>query len=197
MTTAWALEPSANAELVLEEDFAETSLAEGWTIQNGTWIPSNGVLVGTEVAADNHTASARRALETKDAIYELKFRFSEGSEAFHLGFDPVRSDLKKKGHLYSVMITDKLWRILKHVDKNHPQKDPSEVLAQERHSLEPGTWYHLRVTSSGETVTAQIEGLQKLEGSHPTFSVRKPALIFRVRGQGVCIDDLKVWRMKK
>ena len=42
-------------------------------------------------------------------------------------------------------------------------------------------------------MTAKIDGKESLKTSHSTFGVKKPTLVFRCVGDGVEIDDLKVW----
>ncbi len=193
LSVAQAFEPPANSTLLLEEDFSGETLPKGWSVQNGTWETKDGVLHGAEIEADHHAAAARRLVETKDAVYELKFRINEGTKGFHFGFDPARGELEKRGHLFSVIVTPTDWRLLKHIDKDKPKEDPNEILAIAEHNFEPGKWHHLRVTTRGTSVTAQIEGIEPLTAEHPTFSVRKPTLVFRVSGTGVEVDEVRVW----
>jgi hypothetical protein len=114
-------------------------------------------------------------------------------KTFHFGFDPAKGELDKKGHLFSIVVTSTGWKILKHVDKARPKEDPNEVLAQEQTDFETGEWYSLRVTTWGPYVKARIEEKAMLEASHPSFAVKKPTLVFRCIGDGVEIDDVKVW----
>jgi hypothetical protein len=186
-------EAPGNGRLVLEDSFDRPKLGEGWFINNGEWKIADGVLRVRELAEDHHSASARRTLTTSDAVYELRFRFIEGGKAFHLGFDPAKGELDKKGHLFSVIITPTGWKIPKHVDKKRPQEDPNEVLAEEETLFTKDTWHTLRVTTRGAGVTAQIDGKEALSGAHPSFGVKKPTLVFRCLGDGVEVDDLRVW----
>lgn len=189
-------DPPANSDLALEESFDRNELGKGWNTNAGQWKIVNGVLRGRELAADQHAAATRRTLETGNAVYELKFRFVEKGKALHFGFDPAKGELKKKGHLFSVIITPTSWKILKHVDKNRREEDPNETLAQQETRFEHGQWYNLRVTTWGNYVTAQIEGKERLKASHATFGVKKPTLVFRCLGDGVEIDDIRVWTQR-
>ncbi len=192
-----AFEPPADSVLLVEEDFVGEGLPKGWAVQTGAWTVSDGVLKGTEIEADHHAAAARRAVRTGDAVYQFKFRLAEGSKGFHFGFDPLPGALDKKGHLFSVIVTPATWQLLKHLDKAKPEEDPNEVLARADQAFEAGKWYHLRVTTWSNTVKVMIEGIEPLAGQHPTFSVEKPALVFRALGSGVEIDELRVWGAKK
>lgn len=190
---AKADEPPANSTLAFEESFDKTELGKGWNSTTGEWKIVSGVLQGKEIKAEKHSAATRKILATKNAVYSLKFRFTGTPRAMHLGFDPAKGELDKKGHLFSVIVTPKSWQIMKHVDKNRRAEDPNEVLAEQKTEFKIGKWYDLRVTTWETFVTAKIDGKEPLKVSHPTFSVKKPTLVFRCLGDGVEIDDIKVW----
>ena len=186
--------PPANSEAALSESFDSAELSPKWHINAGEWKIIDGALRARELPADKHAAAARHILESKNAVYQLRFRFVDEGKAFHLGFDPAPGELSKKGHLFSVVITPSSWKILKHADKNRPQDDPNETLAEGQTKFERGEWYELRVTTWENFVTAKIDGKQDLKARHATFAVKKPTLVFRCQGDGVEIDDLQVWR---
>lgn len=193
----FAGDPPANSDVALDDSFDRAELGEGWKINTGEWKIVNGVLRSREIASEKHSAAARRTLESKNAVYELRFRFVDKAKAFHFGFDPARGELKKKGHLFSVIITPTSWEVRKHVNKANPKEDPNETLASEKTEFKTGEWYSLRVTTFENYVTAQVDGKKLLKASHPTFAVKKPTLVFRCLGDGVEIDDLHVWTQKK
>lgn len=163
-----------------------------WKVGVGDWKQADGVLKGAERPADKHAAALRRVIETKDADYELKFRFTESGKGFHFGFDPAKGELPKKGHLFSVVITRESWKIMRHADKRNVKAHPNKNLAVAKAKFETGQWYSLKVMTRGEAVTARINEMKPLEASDPEFAVRKPTLVFRCLGDGVEIDDLKV-----
>ncbi len=186
-------EQPANSDVAVEDSFDREELGKEWHINTGEWKIVDGVLRAREIADEKHSAAARRIVETKNAVYELKFRLTGDAKAFHFGFDPARGELKKKGHLFSVIITPASWKIMKHVDKNRREEDPNETLAEQKTEFERDQWYTLRVTTWQTYVTARIEGKEPLKASHETFSVKKPTLVFRCLGDGVEIDDVRVW----
>lgn len=190
-------EPPANSDLAVEDLFDRNELGKGWNLTTGDWKIVNGVLRGSEIPEEKHSAATRRVIETENAVYELKFRFIDNGKAFHFGFDPARGELKKKGHLFSVIVTPASWKILKHVDKNRREEDPNETLAEQKTEFRSGEWYSLRVTTRDKYVTATIEDKKPLKASHPTFGVRKPTLVFRCIGNGVEIDEIRVWTQRK
>ncbi|MCB1229002.1 MAG: hypothetical protein KDN19_01980 [Verrucomicrobiae bacterium] len=200
-TPAFAATPAEKGELVLEENFDGDSLAKGWAVQFGDWKPVDGVLQAKQIAADNHPAAARRALPMQDGIFEMRFRLAGEGKAFHFGFDPAPKQLDKRGHLFSVIVTPTMAKLMKHVDKDKPKEDPNEDLAVAEHAFKAGDWYRLTVEKTGNDVVARIsseEGATKLElkATHPTFHVTTPTLVFRCVGDGIEVDDLKVWKTK-
>tara|TARA_R110002049_G_scaffold4601_6_gene32870 strand:+ start:56048 stop:56689 length:642 start_codon:yes stop_codon:yes gene_type:complete len=193
---ASADEGPANSRLALEESFDRDELGKGWNSTTGQWKIVDGVLRGSEIAEEKHAAATRRVLVTENAVYQMKFRLIDGAKMFHFGFDPARGELDKKGHLFSVIITPTSWSVMKHVDKNRREEDPNETLAESETEFNVGQWYTLKVTTWENTVTARVEGKEPLKVSHPTFGVKKPTLVFRCGGNGVEIDDIKVWTQK-
>ncbi len=189
-------EPPANSELVVDDSFDRTELGEGWHVNTGEWKLVDGVLQARELPADMHSAAARRTVETANAVYELRFRFTGECKAFHFGFDPARGELQKKGHLFSVIVTPESWKIMKHVDKNRREEDPNETLAEHKTEFKKDEWHNLRVTTWQNYVTARVDSKEPLKVSHSTFAVRKPTLVFRCLGDGIEIDDVKVWKQK-
>ena len=182
-----------NGALVLEDSFERAELGDRWSVNTGSWEIVEGVLQAKEIPADEHSAAARLKVETTDAVYELRFRFiGEEGKAFHFGFDPAPGELDKKGHLFSVMITPASWKVMKHVDKAKPKEDPNETIAEAPRTFAVNQWYTLKVTTTGTEVTATIDGEDELYGSHASFGVKKPTLVFRCVGDGVEIDDVKV-----
>ena len=196
VTPVYADQPPAG-ELVLEENFDRKELGKSWNSTTGNWRIEDGVLVGSEIKSENHSAATRRVLLTQDATYEMRFKMFGDASTFHFGFDPARGELKKKGHLFSVIVTPQSWKIMKHVDKNRRKEDPNESLAQAKTAFDKGKWYRMRVVTSDESVVATIEGKEALKASHPTFGVKKPTLVFRCLGDGVQVDDIRVWRRTK
>lgn len=192
-SVAAAETPPANSTLAVDESFDAAELGPKWHVNTGSWKVVDGVLRAAEIPADKHSAAARRTILTGDAVYEFRFRFVDDGKVFHFGFDPAKGELKKKGHLFSVIITPQSCKVMKHVDKNNRKADPNEVLAEKKQVFMKDRWYTLRVTTWQQYVTVKIDGERTLEASHPTFAVKKPTLVFRCIGDGIEIDDIKVW----
>ena len=194
-----ALEPQSakKGRLVFAHDFAE-GLPKSWNAQFGEWKAIDGVLRAKQIPADNHGAAARKVLAMQDGIFELRFRFT-GGKGFHFGFDPKRGSLKKKGHLFSVIVSPTMAKIMKHVDKSKPKDDPNEDLAKIARKFPANQWNTLLLEKVGNKVTAQIQPAKgkafTLKATHPTFHVPTPTLVFRCIGDGIEVDDIKVWKV--
>lgn len=193
---AFSLAAHAEPEVVFEQNFddvADGTLPKGWGVNTGEWKVVDGVLSAKQIPAENHSAASRAALPMQDGVFKMKFRLLEGATSFHFGFDPAKGELDKKGHLFSVIISPKSWKIMKHVDKNKREEDPNEDLATADAVFETGKWYELVLTKQGDLAKASIEGIGELEATHPTFHVKTPALVFRSLGTGaVEVDDVVV-----
>ena len=183
-------------KLLIEEKFEGEVSKKLFRGGIGEWKVANGVVHGTELAKDNHLAASRFYQETQDAIFEFKFRITENGISFNCGFDPSKGELDKKGHLWSVSISAKKWRLSKAPDKNKPKEDPAKTLDQGDISIKNGEWYTMRIVSLGNKVSVSV-GDNILAAEHESFHVKKPTLIFRCKGDGVEVDDIRIWEVKK
>lgn len=184
--------------VVFETDFSDGA-PKGWRVQFGDWRVKDGVLRARQIPADNHGAAARQILEMRDGVFQMRFRFVDQGAGFHFGFDPKRGSLKKKGHLFSVIVSPTFAKLMKHVDKSRPKEDPNEDLARVTHRFPPGKWHTLLLEKKGNDVVAQIRPdaggkTLTLKAAHPTFHVPTPTLVFRCIGDGVEVDDVRVWQ---
>lgn len=199
LASAAELEPKLGkpGALLMEEKFDGKELPKNWTRNTGKLTVADGVLKASEVATDMHAAAFRRPLPLQDAAIRLKFRF-EGAKMLHVGFDPAPGELKKKGHLFSLIITPASWNITEHIDKADP-KSTNKVLAKATAAFEKGRWYELLLEVKGDDVLAQIAGMEPLRGTSKDFHVKKPGLVFRTGGKDtdeVHLDEVRVWELK-
>ncbi len=174
--------------------FDETKRPEKWTVNFGHWEPQDGVLVCRQLDKDNHAAASRWQIPLKDAVIKLRLKF-DGATGFHLGFDPAPGEIKKEGHLYSLVVTPTQAQIKKHKDKaDEASKD--QTLATASLNAKAGEWLDIELRTEGEKVSVTIGKTAKLEASDPTFSVAKPTVVFRVIGGDVQLDDVQVTVLK-
>lgn len=195
---AGALEPTLGQKgrVLLEEKFDSAALPPGWNRNTGELGVRDGVLRASERAADKHLGAFRKALPVQDCIVQVDFKLEQAS-SFQLGFDPASGELKKKGHLFSIIITPGGWQLTEHLDKGAPASK-NTVHARAATPFAQGQWFTLLLELKGNEVVAHISGKEPLRASAPDFHVKKPGLVFRVGGKGehaVAIDNVKVWEL--
>lgn len=182
--------------------FDEPRRPEKWSVNFGHWEPKDGVLVCRQLDKDNHAAASRWQIPLKDAVIKLRVKF-DGATGFHLGFDPAPGELKKQGHLYSLVLTPTQAQLKKHKDKSDAaSKD--ETLATAAFPATAGNWINVELRTEGNKVSVSIDSAAnanvkteaKLEATDPTFAVAKPAVVFRVIGGDVLLDDVQVTVLK-
>lgn len=184
-------------KLLLEEKFESATLPAGWNKNTGELAVQSGALRARELAADKHLAAFRKPLPLQDCVIQLDVKL-EGATTFHLGFDPAKGELKKKGHLFSLIITPTQVTVTEHVDKADP-KSSNRIHARANASLPRNQWIPITLEVKGDDVVVHLPDLKPLRASVPTFHVKKPGLVFRVGGKGdhaASIDNVRVWELK-
>ena len=187
----------AKGKLLLEEKFDAAGLPVGWIKNTGTLEVRDGALHASELASDQHIAAFRKALPLQDGAVQIDFKL-EGATAFHLGFDPAPGTLKKKGHLFAVVITPEGWQITEQPDKNDATSK-AVVHAKAATKFPRGDWFTLMVEMKGNDVVAQVAGKEPLRATAKDFHVKKPGLVFRAGGKGqheALVDNVRVWELK-
>lgn len=184
-------------EKLLDETFAGSEVPKGWNANTGTLRIVDGTLRAAEKSSDMHIGAFRHPLPVQDCAVEIDFKLG-AARIINLGFDPATGELKKKGHLFSVVISKTGWSIIEHNDKANPESK-TKTHAKAETAFAPATTYTLLLECKGDNVVAQINGKEPLKASAPDFHVKKPGLVFRVGGkdgQEVAFDNVKVWTLK-
>lgn len=184
-------------KLLLEENFEAAALPKGWARNTGTLTVADGVLHASQLAKDNHIAAFRKALPLQDCAIQLDFKFA-GATTFNLGFDPAPGELKKKGHLFSVVITPTGWTLTEHNDKADPNSK-AKPHAKAAAKFAQGEWFTMLLEVKGDNVVVRVDGKEPLRATAKDFHVKKPGLVFRVGGkdgQEMLVDNVKVWALE-
>ncbi len=182
---------------LLEETFTAPELPKGWNANTGSLRVSDGTLLAAEKSTDKHIGAFRHPQLMQDCAVQIDFKLG-GARVINLGFDPAAGELKKKGHLLSVVISKGGWSIIEHNDKANPESK-TKTHAKAATPFDPATTYTLLLECKGNDVVAQITGKEPLKASAPDFHVKKPGLVFRMGGpdgQEVTFDNVKVWALK-
>lgn len=176
------------ADLPTSVDFSDGK-PDNWKTSIGFWEVEDGVLVGREIPADKHAAASRFFVPLTDGDVSFRMKLNDAA-AVSFGFDPAKGQLKKKGHLYSVFVTKKEVRLIKHNDKSDPTSKNVRIDTK-KGPVDPNNWVNVSLKLDGETVKATV-GEYVLEGSDPEFSVKKPGVVFRVSKGSAMFDDVVV-----
>jgi hypothetical protein len=187
----------AKGKLLVEENFDGKEMPQAWSTTAGRLHVAEGVLVASQDKAAGRLGLFRCEAPFQDAVIQIDFRF-DGAQGLNIGSNPAPGELAKKGHLFSVMITPRMWNITEHNNKAD-RSSQSEALASASATFEQGKWYTLVLESKGDEVTARVEGKEPLRATSKDFHVKKPGLEFRVLGRSggeVRFDNLRVWELK-
>lgn len=182
--------------LLLEETFAGDTLPKGWNIKSGRVRVVNGEL-RTNQTKGERLCLLNCDLPMQDMAIQIDFKF-DGGRGINVSVNPSPGTLRKHGHLYSVMITPRMWNITEHNDKSD-RSSVSKVLVSAVETFEQGKWYTLLLENKGDDVLARIEGKKPLKAASKDFRVKKPGIEFRVLGRDegeVIFDNLRVWELK-
>ncbi len=183
--------------LLLEETFEGDALGKGWTGKTGGLSVAGGVLHASMKSGDGRLGLFSREQPMQDAAIEIDFKFA-GARGINISCNPSPGELSKHGHLFSVMITQRMWNLTEHNDKSDPNSR-SQALASATTNFVPGQWYKLLLETKGEEVVARVEGKEPLRATSKDFGVKKPGIEFRVSGhdgEEVLFDNLRVWELE-
>ncbi len=177
---------SKPGNLVFADNLSE--IGEGWSAGHGEWKIEDGVLLGKELAADNHGATFKRALPLKDAVIQYSFQLA-GATATSLSID------NSTGHLCRIHIAPAGFTASK--DDNDKDLGPDEGARYNtiEMNLADDEWHTMVIELVGDTVLAQIDGEddEVSFGSHEMIAGEKAKLGFTITGASVRFKDLKIW----
>lgn len=168
---------------VIYQSKLDTAPAAPWKAAKGQWELKDGVLRGSELAADKHGAVTRLPNKLNDFIIEYEFKF-EGARATSLSINAV------KDHMARINIAPKSITIQRD-DNDHEGPDKAVVFARFPAELTPGTWHKVRLEMVGDTMLGQVDDLTAW-GSDALFKTVKASPGFTVAGQSVDFRNLTI-----
>lgn len=168
---------------VLYESKLDTAPAAPWKAAKGQWELKDGVLRGSELAADKHGAVTRLPNKLKDFILEYEFKF-EGARTTSLSINAV------KDHMARISITPKSVTVQRD-DNDHAGPDKAVIFARFPAELAPGTWHKVRLEMVGDTLLGQVDDLTAW-GRSDLFKADKTNPGFTVGGQSVDFRHLSL-----
>jgi hypothetical protein len=154
-----------------------------WKTAKGNWEVVDGVMRGSEIAEDKHSAVTRLQRKLQDFIMEYEFKF-EGAKSTSLSINAV------KDHMARIMISAKSVTFQRD-DNDHEGPDKAVIFARLPAELTPGTWHKVRLEMVGDCMVGQVDDLIAW-GSSDLFKTPKTAPGFTVGGQSVDFRNLKI-----
>ncbi|MEZ6137357.1 MAG: hypothetical protein R3C53_20915 [Pirellulaceae bacterium] len=184
-------------KLIVDEEFSGDSLPKNWNPTYGQLEMGDGKLRVSQLATDKHAAAFRFRSRLQDCKIVLQLKLGE-AEVIHIGFDPAVGELKKKGHLMSLVIKADSCSLIEHNDKSDPKSKP-KIHATVRKPLDPKKTIEVQLYSFGNRVQAKVGDDILLEAESEDFHVAKPGIVFRVIGKDDAVaefDRLQVWSLE-
>ena len=164
-------------------------LAAPFQVGKGAWKRVDGVIVGKELAADEHAAVLSYQHPNRDSVVKFSFKVDGNTNGFHFSLN------RKRGHLFRVIVTPDQMRMNLDKDKKDPKSKPIK-LGEAKARFEPGKWYTMMIEMRGNKVVAQTDNGADVHACREALDVDKPNYRFVMRGDSLCIDDLQIWEAK-
>jgi hypothetical protein len=174
-------------KLVLDAKL-DSAPAAPWRAAKGKWEPVEGVLKGSELAADKHGAVLRAANEIGDCIYQVEIKF-DGARATSLSINA------KKDHMARISMTPKLITIQRD-DNDHDGPDKAAIFHRVPADLSPGTWHTVRLEMVGDTMLGKVDNVMGW-GTSELFKTPHCAPGVTVGGESVQFRNFKIWEATK
>ncbi|MBI5820447.1 MAG: DUF1080 domain-containing protein, partial [Verrucomicrobia bacterium] len=156
---------SKAGKVLVEENFAGSTLGRNWNVAKGTWQVRDGAVVGKEKTSDKHAAVMTLTQPNRNSIIRFSFKL-DGAKAFNLSFNHA------KGHLFRIAVDAEALTINKDKDKKDP-KSKVEQLGKVPGKFPQGQWFTMLVEINGANVAVQTDNGVKVVGSHPGLDVEK------------------------
>lgn len=168
---------------VIFESKLDAAPAAPWKAAKGQWQLHEGVMRGSELAADKHGAVTRLPNKLTDFILEYEFKF-EGARTTSLSINAV------KDHMARISITPKSITIQKD-DNDHEGPDKAVIFARLPAELASGTWHKVRLEMVGDVMLGQVDAVTAW-GSDALFKTAKMNPGFTVGGESVDFRNLSI-----
>lgn len=168
---------------VIYENNLAAGAAAPWKAAKGKWEAVEGVLRGSEVAADMHGAVLRLPNKLKDFVIEYEFKFA-GAKSTSLSINGV------KDHMARIMITPKSVTVQRD-DNDHEGPDKAVVFARFPTELTDG-WHKVRLEMIGDKMLGRVDDLVAW-GADALFLQEKASPGFTVAGQSVEFRNFSIY----
>jgi len=182
-------------DVIVESPFNEDSprtrkgVIAGWDAGIGEWRIEDGVLIGDEVAEDNHPSSLTRRVETENLIITAQIQLGTAEQIAFACRDTVPPNL----HLARLYVTqDKVW--IQHMG-GIAKSTKAEKLVTKEVKLNPDEWYNVTIEIIGDHYRATV-GDVEIEATHSRFADAKGIVALVNKGQGAKYRNVSLWQAK-
>lgn len=180
-------------EVIVESPFNEDTprtrkgdLA-GWQAGIGEWRIEEGVLIGDELAEDNHASSLTQKMETENLIITAEVQLGSAEQIAFACRDTVPPNL----HLARLYVTrDKLW--IQHMT-GIAKTTKAEKLITKDVELDPDEWYKVTIEIIGDQYRATV-GAEEIQATHSRFADAKGIVALVNKGQGAKYRNVSLWK---
>ncbi|TXT30174.1 MAG: Uncharacterized protein FD138_2330 [Planctomycetota bacterium] len=172
-------------KLLFRDDLKAQPDKRDWRYGPGTWTIAEGVLKGTEKAADKHGAVLRRPQKFRDAIIRYDFKL-DGAKATTLSINDA------KEHVCRVLLRPGAMTVRKD-DHDHDGPDKAVEFETKQVPLKAGVWHTLVVEVQGAEMVATLDGQHTAFGSHELLNCEKANFGFTIAGEAVSFRNVQVW----
>ncbi|MCM8535628.1 MAG: hypothetical protein NE334_06810 [Lentisphaeraceae bacterium] len=194
--SSWAqseLLKTSKGKLIFETSFDQDLPKKISKVKYGWWKIENGVLKGKELKENKHMAAWELTQVMHNPIIEFKFRLVGDGKNLSFLVNVKKGALGSRvGHLWWLSAFSENMNFVKSGDKKNPKKDPKKVLMRKPYKTASNKWYAVKIVNVGDKVAISIDG-QELSGEDEIFKAVKDKFLVRCNGDGLEIDDLKIW----
>lgn len=175
--------PALTGSVVLENALSDLP-AKPWTASRGEWSASDGGVWGAQKGKDEQPATLRVPFSITDGSLDAQLNFRGAARV------SLRFEAENKKHSFRVVVS----RTYIEVAKNPSQgegKDATDQLARKTIKLDSNRWYPLRISFTGNQVTAQFNDAT-VTATHDVMSKEKNAVNFLVFGESAGFRNVKI-----
>lgn len=158
--------PPLTGEKVLELPLAELP-GKPWRSTRGEWTARDGAVWGR---GGDKGATLTGPIEITDGAIEFQIRLGEADR------HSLRIHTAGNAHSFRIVLSGAFIEIAKNPEKGE-SADKAEQLARQRVKCKHSEWQTMRITFSGDELTAQVAGVTA-KARHPVFAEEKEQIHF-------------------
>ena len=155
-----------------------------WTVSPGEWEATDGGLWGSQKGKEDKAATMRVPLSLSDGMVDLELNFRGASRI------SLRFESEGKKHSFRVVVSRSSVEIAKNPSQGEA-KDAVDQFARKPLKLDSNRWYPVRITFSGNEITAQVNDVIA-KGTHEVVGKEKTGVNLLVFGEKAGFRNVKV-----